>query len=421
MEESKEELILRIKKIYWFYLNFLRRVRRYFRKKFRTVRRYFRKKFRTVRRYFINVILTQGPIPRVWEMTVMRPFWYAAYKLKKQDPLLPKVTIIMPVYNVENFVADSLRSARAQSYGNVEIVAINDGSTDDSLAILKYFAAKTPQLKIHSKKNAGLGAARNTGVSLAHDADYIMFMDSDDTLPIRAVEHMIAMAEQSGSDFVVGRVMRLEGIHRYQRPGMELIIKQDLLGTTVLDSPAILADVISCNKLFRKSFWDRMNFEFPVGVFYEDMTLMTKAYLSANRFDLVAKFVYNWRRRSEGESLSMRRFETKSLQDRFLVMEQIADLYRDYIRSGRIGQEFLTQHFVRILSMDLQLFVDYVRHTDEYFFSEFKSRGRALLTNVPEEVWERATGRKLDRVRFALNHNRAETVAFLESLNRPAK
>lgn len=399
MKISKAELILRLKKIYWFLLN----------------------RFRRVRRFFRTVILGQGLLPGIWFELFMRPYWYISYRRRKPDPLLPKVTIIMPVYNVEDFVADSIRSARAQTYPNIEIIAVNDGATDGSLAILERFAESTPGLKIHTKKNNGLGAARNTGVSLAKDADYIMFMDSDDTLPVHAVENMMNMALESGSDFVVGRTMRFEGLYKYERRDTAPFFKMDRQAISIRDNAELLGDVISCNKLFRKRFWDRMKFEFPVGVVYEDMTLIVNTYLSARHFDLVAKPVYNWRLRGEGQSLSKRRAETKNLQDRLLSMEQIVELLKQNIKAGRIGQEVLTQYLVRIISLDLQLFVHYIPMTDDEFFAAFKWRGRALLADAPDEVWAKATGGKLESVKFALNHNREETVAFIASLTKPSK
>lgn len=399
MAVSKKEAILFVKKIYWFLLN----------------------KFRRARRFWRGVILGQGLLPGIWYELVMRPFWFIAYKRRKPNSLLPKVTIIMPVYNVEDFVADSIRSARAQSYPNIEIIAVNDGSTDGSLAILERFAESTPELKIHSKKNNGLGAARNTGVSLAKDADYIMFMDSDDTLPRRAVERMMKMALESGSDFVVGRTMRFEGLYKYERRDTAPFFRIDRQAITIRDNAYLLGDVISCNKLFRKRFWDRMKFEFPVGVVYEDMTLIVNTYLSARHFDLIAKPVYNWRLRGEGQSLSKRRAETKNLQDRLLSMEQIVALLKQHMASGRIGQEVLTQYLTRIVSLDLQLFVNYIPMTDDEFFAAFKWRSKALLADAPDEVWEKATGGKLETVRYALSHDRSETVAFIASLTGASK
>ena len=399
MKVSKAELILRLKKIYWFLLN----------------------RFRRVRRFWRGVILGRGLLPGIWYELVMRPFWYFSYKRRKPDPLLPKVTIIMPVYNVEDFVADAIRSARAQSYPNLEIIAVNDGATDGSLAILERFAESTTELRIHTKKNNGLGAARNTGVSLANDADYIMFMDSDDTLPRRSVEHMMQMALESGSDFVVGRTMRFEGLYKYERRDTAPFFKLDRRAITIRDNAELLGDVISCNKLFRKRFWDRMKFEFPVGVVYEDMTLIVNTYLSARHFDLISKPVYNWRLRGEGQSLSKRRAETKNLQDRLLSMEQIVALLKEHIASGRIGQDVLNQYLVRILSLDLQLFVHYIPMTDDEFFAAFKWRGKALLADAPADVWSKAAGGKLESVKFALNHNREETVAFIASLTKSSK
>lgn len=319
----------------------------------------------------------------------------------------------MPVYNVRDFVADSIRSARAQSYANLEIIAINDGSTDGSLSILERFASKTPELKIYSQKNSGVAVARNSGVALASDANFIMFLDSDDTLPRKAVETMVIMATDSHSDFVVGRTLKFKGLRKFERGYLKSAFKVNQRATSINDNPKLLGDLISCNKLFRRDFLDRMGFEYPVDVNYEDMTLMAKAYLSANHIDIVSQTVYNWRRRGEGESRSKRRSETKSLQDRLLSMEQIVNLLKENLLAGKITEEVLNQYLIRILSMDIQLFVNYIPVADEEFFSEFQTRARALFDNAPAEVWDRAVGTKLEKVKFALTHDRKETIDFL--------
>lgn len=130
---------------------------------------------------------------------MLRLLWKLSYQARQTDETAPKVTLILPVYNVEAYLADCLLSIRAQRWPNLEIIAVNDGSTDSSLEILEAFAANTPYLRIISKENAGLGAARNTGLDAIEDTDYVMFADSDDLLPVGSIERFVRQQRQAAT------------------------------------------------------------------------------------------------------------------------------------------------------------------------------------------------------------------------------
>ena len=112
-----------------------------------------------------------------------------------------KVSIIIPVYNVEPYLAQCLDSAVNQDYDNLEIIAINDGSTDASLEILETFRARHGNLIVRSIKNQGLSIARNTGLELA-TGEYILFVDSDDFLERQAVSTCVEIFRRQQVDMV---------------------------------------------------------------------------------------------------------------------------------------------------------------------------------------------------------------------------
>ena len=100
-----------------------------------------------------------------------------------------KISIIVPVYNVEDYIERCLYSLVNQTYKNIEIIVINDGSTDKSLEIAKKFCEKDSRIKIYTKKNGGLSAARNFGLKKI-TGDYVMFVDSDDWLELKALKQL---------------------------------------------------------------------------------------------------------------------------------------------------------------------------------------------------------------------------------------
>ena len=110
-----------------------------------------------------------------------------------------KVSVIVPVYNVEQYLARCLDTVLAQTYENLEVICVNDGSTDNSLNILEHYARFDSRIKIVNKENGGLGSARNAGIKEA-EGKYILFLDSDDYIASFAVEHLVKNAEKNNAD-----------------------------------------------------------------------------------------------------------------------------------------------------------------------------------------------------------------------------
>ena len=114
----------------------------------------------------------------------------------------PKVTIVIPVYKTEKYLAASVRSAIDQTYGNLEIILVDDGSPDGSPEICDDFAKKYAHVSVIHKPNGGLSSARNAGIQAA-TGFYILFLDSDDRLVPNTVELMVAEALSTGADCVI--------------------------------------------------------------------------------------------------------------------------------------------------------------------------------------------------------------------------
>lgn len=111
----------------------------------------------------------------------------------------PLITVIVPVYNSEKFLEPCISSILAQSYNHLEILCINDGSTDNSLDILEQMACSDPRIKVFNQENAGVSSARNAGLNMAR-GDYITFVDSDDALEPDMYEVLLNLAEKYQAD-----------------------------------------------------------------------------------------------------------------------------------------------------------------------------------------------------------------------------
>jgi len=123
---------------------------------------------------------------------------------------MAKVSIIVPIYNVEKYLAECIESLCSQTLEDIEIILVDDGSPDNSGAICDEYAQKDTRIKVIHKKNAGVSAARNDGLSIA-TGDYVIFVDSDDYVPVDAYEKMYAKASEEGADVVLADLYQVKG------------------------------------------------------------------------------------------------------------------------------------------------------------------------------------------------------------------
>jgi CDP-glycerol glycerophosphotransferase len=164
-------------------------------------------------------------------------------------------------------------------------VMVNDGSSDESPQIAEAFAARDSRFRLVHQGNAGLGAARNTGVEHA-TGEFLVFADSDDLVPRHAYEVMLAALDSTGSDFACGMVRRLTSAGTVKAQFMARAFDRTRLQTHITRFPYLIADRTAWNKLFRRSFWDEHGFRFPRGVYYEDTPVTLPAHYPPARSTL---------------------------------------------------------------------------------------------------------------------------------------
>jgi CDP-glycerol glycerophosphotransferase len=235
--------------------------------------------------------------------------------LRRRRPLL---SVVVPAYQVEDYLTDCLTSVLGQSWEHLEVVVVDDGSTDGTGYLADRVAAGDPRVRVVHQANAGLGAARNAGVRHA-TGDYLAFADSDDLVVAGAYDAMVGSLERTGSDLAIGAVERLRGEERFMTPLMAENHRTGGDAVRLEDRPLLLADVFAWNKVYRRGFWDAAGLEFPVDVRYEDQPALTRALTAAGRIDVLTDPVYLWRVRDDGSSISQQRSDPRDLSDRILT------------------------------------------------------------------------------------------------------
>lgn len=190
------------------------------------------------------------------------------------------LSIVIPVYNVEKYLAKCLDSVIYPELGSYEILVVNDGSTDSSLLVAEDYARRFPGLiRVISTENGGLGAARNVGIEAAR-GEFLLFLDSDDRLRPGALPEIVEKLEE---DFDIC----IYGILSVTEDGLVLddIPRCGREGSLSLESypQLLLCPPSACNKICRRSLFTASGLRFPSRVWYEDMRTMPKLYLLTDK------------------------------------------------------------------------------------------------------------------------------------------
>lgn len=296
----------------------------------------------------------------------------------------PLVTVIVPVYDVEAYLAETVASLAAQTYPHLEVLLVDDASTDGSLPLARSLAEGDERFTVVEVEHGGLGATRNRGLERARGT-YITFVDADDVLPPDALAAMVASLETSGSAFVTGGVERFDSIRSWVPGWVRSVHGRDRRATTLADLPEAMRDILACNRMYRRSFWDEHIGPFPEGMVYEDHVPMLRSYLGGTRFDVLAQVTYRWRRRDDGSSLSQPKDELANLVDRARAK---ADAWTLLEREGTATERALW--LARVIDLDL---VPYLTHGGDAA-PEYQELLAATLTTYLEHATATPEGRR---------------------------
>jgi len=302
----------------------------------------------------------------------------ALQSLRKESAPAPRLSVIVPAFNVDHYLAESVESILAQSYRDLEIVVVDDGSTDGTAAVARDYADRLANVRVVTTPNRGLGAARNLGLQHAR-GELIAFVDSDDTVLPEAYASMVRVLDESGSDFVVGGFTRNfdEGAPSMP-PRQRNLHRERRIGVSIDDFPQALGDVFAWNKVFRREFWQRAGMAFPEGVRYEDQPALTRAYLLAKSFDVLKRPVYFWRIRDEGTSITQGRRQLDDVRDRFQTKRDSLALVKQY---G--SPEVLRMFYLDGLTMDMPVYFWHIPGCDEEYWQLLHTQMRDLWDGAP--------------------------------------
>ena len=245
------------------------------------------------------------------------------------------ISVIVPVYNVGKALIDKcVNSIIRQTYCILEIILVDDGSTDDSGRICDLWASMDKRIEVIHRENGGLSAARNSGTCKAK-GKYILYVDSDDWIEDNMVEFLYRAMVKTNSDMSICGIYSTNG----EKKVPLLWFEKDC----VLTKEAAYAELIYNTKITSHA-WNKMykasiikEFPFPVGKLYEDIRMMHTVFRACNKIAIVKDYLYNYYRRPESISsipkLHNRIEFSKAFQDRYEYVLQKTPEYSDLVLS----------------------------------------------------------------------------------------
>ena len=284
----------------------------------------------------------------------------------------PLVSIIVPVYNSAKYIREALDSLLNQTYERIEIICVNDGSKDNSLDILRDYEKADSRITAIDKKNAGAGAARNTGMKYIH-GKYVCFVDSDDFLEDNAIELLVETAEKHHTDTVVFKMDQYDDVSGLYSPNPWAISRSHIPVDKVFYAANIANFYkylvgFTVNKLYRTDFLLGLNLEFPAIGAHEDMPFTYIALSASKRTFYLDKTLYHYRRSRAG-SLS----DTTS--NHYIYMFNALDC----MKTGLIERDLWNDYE--------QNFVNYVLHMCIWKHSELTKFRRLEFRDSCRTTW----------------------------------
>ncbi len=261
-----------------------------------------------------------------------------------------KISVIVPVYNVRDYIIECIDSIVNQTFKDFEIIVVNDGTKDDSIKLIEEHYDDN-RIKIVYKKNGGLANARNVAIKYAK-GEYLFFVDSDDFLETRALEKMYNKALENNYDIVFADYFKWYDANNYEEIPMISHFHSDKIKSMATSMPS------AWGKLIKKDFYVKNKIEFLEGYIHEDNAIMPLLSLLTNSQAYLKEPLYYYRQR-EGSILNKNEYD-KRFEDIFYVLSYLKEKFVEYgvFDEGKEELEYI--------------YIEYLLHAANLRFLKFK-------------------------------------------------
>lgn len=299
----------------------------------------------------------------------------------------PIISVIIPFHNTENYIKESLDSVLNQTFKDIEVICINDKSTDNSLSIVEKYAKKDGRIKIvNLDEKSGQSTARNRAMEIAK-GKYISFIDSDDRIDLDAYEKAYDFINEYDQDMVVFNAKRIDPYKKIIESDLhqKAIPKEKIIETSIYQHNELIYDTCVWNKLIKADFIRKNNFRFIDGRIYEDMLYSMQMYCSSKSVGVLPDVYYYWRiRRIEERSTTQKRTETKNIADRVFITRKIIELFK----SDEESEKLIEPLNDKLLDLDFKIYIDKIHLGDEEYLRIVEEEMRPIVQNMDAKHFE---------------------------------
>ena len=298
----------------------------------------------------------------------------------------PKISVIIPIYNVEEYLEECLESILNQSIiDDIEVIMIDDGSTDSSRYIIEKYALDYKNFYAYHKENEGQGIARNYGLKQAK-GEYITFIDSDDYIPQNAYEELYNFITTNKNDIVTGRFNRFTNYNTWEdklSKNSFKTVKENIRSTHIRELTDLVWDTISCNKIYKRKFLEENNIKFPnERVIYEDMIFTFKAYYLSKSIGILNQNIYEWRIRPNKSSSTQNNLSTFNPKSRFKILKQM----KQFIDNEEVEVDITNSLYEKWLNHDLKMFIGKLNNYPKDYNIKLIEKTNYFLKLIPNEI-----------------------------------
>ena len=277
-----------------------------------------------------------------------------------------EISVIIPVYNVEKYLGECLDSITNQTFEDIEIICINNGSTDNSLNVLREYEKIDSRIKVISHETRGLSRARNTGVKMSQ-GKYIYFIDSDDYLELHGLEKIHSIAEDKNLDLLMFKLVNFDkrtGYEDYHYSDMPFLLDldKDVFNYMDFKENILNVDVSTCTKFFKRELIE--NKRFAEEYIFEDNLFNIDYLFDAERIYFLNECLYH--RRIRKNSIT-----TRASKDYIDIIEIFSRIYKKFKENG-IYPEFKEKLFMRMVDALYYRFTLIKQEYKEYYFEKMK-------------------------------------------------
>lgn len=318
-----------------------------------------------------------------------------------------RMSVILPIYNVEKYLRQCLESVVRQSLKEIEIICVNDGSTDHCVDIINEFAAQDDRVKVINKENGGLGAARNTGLDAA-SGEYIWFVDSDDLIASEACEKIYTLGHDNNSDVILMDVglfwSKVDPILDFlDTKKYKLMAKEG--NFRIEDAPWILQTHSVWSRVYRREFLLSNGIRNPEQRFGEDMLYSYMVAVYAERMIILPEKLYYYRQNRKGSLLEQegkndeyKMLYLNSMEDtkRFLLDMDYYDILKDEFLKSRVRWALPRQNGIKSLKKYISFFnklsgildnEDYMVLDDDDYLHDYDGLREYIYALKKNRVW----------------------------------